>query len=259
MNLHQTADNPSPPETTHPKRLRKVLVIDVGGTHVKVLATGQETKREFVSGPNLTPKRLVAKVRKLVADWQYDVISIGFPGPVLRNRPITEPWNLGKGWIGFNFEAAFQCPVKVVNDAAMQALGSYRGGKMLFLGLGTGLGSAVIVDHTIEPMELGHLPYKKATFEDYVGLRGLKKYGKKKWRRYVVDVVERLTKALEPEHVVLGGGNVHRLKKLPPRCRAGDNSNAFRGGFCLWETADGSRPSTSRLGKAKPTKIIPRN
>src|SRR5215831_14845250 len=158
----------------------KILVIDIGGTHVKVLATGQEQPRRFASGPTLTPRRLVSKVRKLVTDWKYDAISIGYPGPVLRNRPISEPWNLGKGWIGFNFEAAFKRPVKVLNDAAMQALGSYKRGKMLFLGLGTGLGSAVIVVGIVEPMEVGHLLYKKATFEDYVGVRGLKKYGKKK-------------------------------------------------------------------------------
>jgi polyphosphate glucokinase len=217
-----------------------ILVIDIGGTHVKVLATGQDTKREFVSGPTLTPKRMVSKVKKLVADWKYDAISIGYPGPVLQNQPTAEPRNLGKGWKGFNFAAAFKRPAKVINDAAMQALGSYNHGKMLFLGLGTGLGSAAIVDCIVEPMELGHLPYKKATFEDYVGLRGLEKYGKKKWRRYVADVVELLIAALEPEDVVLGGGNVHQLKKLPAGCRAGDNVCAFRGGFRLWEKADGS-------------------
>ena len=216
-------------------KVKSVLVIDIGGTHVKVLATGQKTMRQFDSGPSLTPKRTVSKVRKLVSDWKYDAVSIGYPGPVSLNRPVSEPWNLGKGWKGFNFEAAFKRPVKVINDAAMQALGSYKRGKMLFLGLGTGLGSAAIVDGIIEPLELGHLPYKKATFEDYLGIRGLKKYGKKKWRRYVADAVERLIAALEPEEVVLGGGNVHRLKKLPPRCRAGDNANAFRGGFRLWE------------------------
>jgi polyphosphate glucokinase len=226
-----------------------VLVIDVGGTHVKVLATGQDAKREFVSGPTLTPKRMVAKLRQLIADWKFDVISIGYPGPVVRNRPIAEPWNLGKGWAGFDFEAAFRRPVKVVNDAAMQALGSYRGGKMLFLGLGTGLGSAMVVDGLIEPMELGHLPYRKATFEDYVGVRGLEKHGKKEWRRYVTDVVERLITALEPTDVVLGGGNVHKLKELPPRCRAGDNANAFRGGFRLWEEGNGSSRARSRLAK----------
>src|SRR5262249_2159983 len=216
------------------------LVIDVGGTHVKVLATGQDTKREFVSGSTMTPKRMVSKVRKLVADWKYNVVSIGYPGPVIANRPVSEPWNLGKGWKDFNFQTAFKCPVKVINDAAMQALGSYNQGKMLFLGLGTGLGSAAIVDGIVEPLELGHLPYKKATFEDYLGVRGLDKYGKKKWRRYVTDAVERLIAALQPEDVVLGGGNVRKLNRLPLGCRAGDNANAFQGGFRLWEKADDS-------------------
>ncbi|HTD88161.1 MAG TPA: ROK family protein [Candidatus Binatia bacterium] len=218
----------------------KVLVIDIGGTHVKLLAAGQDEPRKFDSDEKLTPQRMVSNVRKMVKDWRYDVISSGYPGPVLRNRPISEPWNLGKGWRGFNFEAAFGQPVKVVNDAAMQAVGSYRGGKMLFLGLGTGLGSAMIVDGIVEPMELGHLPYKKATFEDYVGLRGLQKCGIKKWRRHVADVVKRLVAALEPEDVVLGGGNIHKLKKLPPGCRAGDNFNAFVGGFRLWEKPEKS-------------------
>jgi polyphosphate glucokinase len=230
----------------------KVLVIDVGGTHVKVLATDQDTHRQFESGPTITPKRMVAGVRKLVADWKYDVISIGYPGPVLRGRPVSEPWNLGKGWVGFNFEKAFGRPVKVVNDAAMQALGSYKRGKMLFLGLGTGLGSALIVDGIVEPMELGHLPYKKSTFEEYVGLRGLEKHGKKKWRRHVAEVVERLVAAIEPDEVVLGGGNVKKLKELPPGCRAGENSNAFRGGFRLWEKAascDVPRFTKSSSGK----------
>jgi polyphosphate glucokinase len=213
----------------------KVLVIDIGGTHVKTLASGQESERQFDSGPTMTPKRMLSKVRKLVGDWKYDVVSIGYPGPVHRNRPIAEPWNLGKGWAGFNFEAAFKRPVKVLNDAAMQALGSYKGGKMLFLGFGTGLGSAVIVDGIVEPMELGHLPYKKATFEDYVGIRGLEKHGRKKWRRHVADVVKRLIAAIEPDDVVLGGGNVRLLKEMPAGCRNGDNANAFAGGFRLWE------------------------
>ena len=229
-----------------------VLVIDIGGTHVKVLATGQNAQREFDSGPTLTPKRMVSLVRKLVADWKYDVVSIGYPGPVLRNRPVSEPWNLGKGWCGFNFEAAFKRPAKVVNDAAMQALGSYKRGKMLFLGLGTGLGSAVIVDGIVEPMELGHLPYRKSTFEDYVGIRGLKKHGKKKWRGYVADVVQRLVAALEPDDVVLGGGNVQKLKELPAGCCAGDNANAFVGGFRLWEEA-GARRNLTRA-RARPNK-----
>jgi polyphosphate glucokinase len=212
-----------------------VLVIDVGGAHVKILATGHRTHRQFESGPTLTPKQMVAGVKKHVADWKYEAVSIGYPGPVLRNKPVSEPWNLGKGWAGFNFEAAFKCPVKVINDAAMQALGSYKDGKMLFLGLGTGLGSTMILDGIIAPMELGHLPYRKATFEDYVGLRGVKKFGKKKWRGFVEDVVKRLTAALEPDDVVLGGGNIHKLKKLPPGTRAGDNDNAFIGGFRLWK------------------------
>ena len=213
----------------------KILVIDVGGTHVKVLVTGQKVHREFASGKHLTPKRMVAGVLKLVQDWDYEAISIGYPGPVRRGQPVSDPWNLGKGWRNFNFKRAFKCPVHLMNDAAMQALGSYRQGKMLFLGLGTGLGSALIAEGMVLPMELAHLPYEKGTFEDYVGLRGFEKYGKKKWRRYVTDVVQRLTAALEPDEIVLGGGNVKRLKSMPPLCRAGNNDNAFRGGFRLWE------------------------
>jgi len=213
----------------------KVLAIDIGGTHVKMLATGQKEHREFESGKTLTPRKMVAGVKKLAKGWKYDVISIGYPGPVLHNRPVAEPHNLGKGWVGFNFQRAFRCPVKVTNDAAMQALGSYRKGTMLFLGLGTGLGTTLIVNGIVEPMELGHLPYLKATYEDYLGLRGLQKQGKKKWARHVADVVKRLTAALEPTDVVLGGGNVKKLKKLPKSCRAGDNANAFIGGFRLWE------------------------
>ncbi len=219
-----------------------VLVVDVGGTHVKILATGQKELREFTSGPTLTAKQMVAGVKKLAGDWKYDAVSIGYPGPVIRNRPLAEPHNLGRGWIGFDFKAAFKRQVKVVNDAAMQALGSYKGGKMLFLGLGTGLGSAMILDGIVEPMELGHLPYKKHTFEDYVGVRGYERLGKKKWRKEVANVVTRLVAALEPEDVVLGGGNVKKLKELPPGCRAGNNANAFVGGFRLWKAAT---PKTS--------------
>ena len=214
-----------------------VLVIDIGGTHVKVLATGQAQPREFPSGPTLTPKKMVSGVKKLTAEWKYDVVSIGYPGPVLRDRPVAEPHNLAAGWVGFHFGEAFGCPLKLINDAAMQALGSYKGGKLLFLGLGTGLGSAMVVDGIVEPMELGHLPYKKATYEDYVGLRGLEEWGKKKWRCHVADVVALLIAALQPDDVVLGGGNVKKLKELPPGCRAGDNANAFLGGFRLWEQA----------------------
>jgi polyphosphate glucokinase len=214
-----------------------VLVIDVGGTHVKILVTGETEHREFVSGPSLTPAEMVAGVEKAAEGWKYDVIAMGYPGPVLRGKPVAEPKNLGQGWVGFDFEAAFKKPVKVINDAAMQALGSYQGGRMLFLGLGTGLGSAVIVDGILEPMELAHLPYRKRTFEDYVGIRGLKRFGKKKWRKLVADVVTQLSVALQAEEVVLGGGNVKKLKELPPNCRAGANSNAFLGGFRLWDQA----------------------
>ena len=217
--------------------VKAVLAVDVGGSSVKILATGQSERRSFLSGPTLTPKRMVSGVKKLAGDWMYDLVSIGYPGPVLRGRPIAEPYNLGRGWVGFDFGVAFGCPVKVVNDAAMQALGSYEGGKMLFLGLGTGLGSTMIVDGIVEPMELGHLPYKKGTYEDYVGRAGLERHGKKKWRRDVADVVARLIAALEPDDTVLGGGNVKMLEALPPHCRAGDNANAFRGGFRLWEEA----------------------
>ena len=214
-----------------------MLVIDVGGTHVKVLVTGEREPRKFASGPTLTARQMVAGVKKIIGDWKYDAVSIGFPGPVLRNRPVAEPRNLGGGWVGFNFTGAFGRHVKLVNDAAMQGLGSYRHGKMLFLGLGTGFGSTLIVDGIVEPMELGHLPYKKGTYESYVGNHALLKQGKKKWRRHVADVVDRLIAALEPDEVVLGGGNAKELKELPPKCRFGDNRNAFRGGFRLWEEA----------------------
>jgi polyphosphate glucokinase len=226
-----------------------VLVVDVGGTNVKVLATGQTEPRKFASGPALTPDRMVAGVKELAGAWKYDVVAIGYPGPVLHGRPIAEPHNLTPGWVGFDYQAAFGCPVKVTNDAAMQALGSYKGGKMLFLGLGTGLGTTMIVDGIIGPMELGHLPYRKGTYEDYVGIRGLKRLGKKKWRRYVADVIARLIAALQPDDVVLGGGNVKKLKELPPGCRAGDNANAFLEGFRLWDEAgDAERSRRQRDG-----------
>jgi polyphosphate glucokinase len=217
----------------------KILVVDVGGTHVKVLVQGQSEPRKFDSGPDLIPRSMVREVKKITRDWDYEVVSIGYPGPVLHNRPVAEPHNLGSGWVGFNFETAFGHPVKLINDAAMQALGSYKGGKMLFLGLGTGLGSTMIVDGMVEPMELGHLPYKRSTYEDYVGEQGLERLGKGKWRRHVEDVIARLIAALEPDDVVLGGGNVKHLKTLPAGCRAGDNANAFIGGFRLWEHAEG--------------------
>ena len=211
--------------------------MDVGGTHVKVLATGRRERREFDSGPKMTARQMVAAVKKLTADWRYDVVSIGYPGPVMHGRPVVDPRNLGPGWVGFDFHKAFGKPVRLVNDAAMQALGSYAGGRMLFLGLGTGLGSAMIVDGLLEPMELAHLPYKNGkTFEDYVGLRGLKRLGKKRWRKAVADVVALLVSSLEADYVVLGGGNAKLLARLPRRARLGDNAKAFRGGFLLWKS-----------------------
>jgi polyphosphate glucokinase len=212
-----------------------ILVIDVGGTHIKILATGEKEKREIESGPSITARQMVSDVKKLANGWKYDAVSVGYPGPVVHDRPMAEPHNLGKGWMGFDFAAAFKLPAKVVNDAAMQALGSYRGGRMLFLGLGTGLGSTLIVDGVMQPMELAHLPYKKRTYEDYVGIRGLDEFGKKEWRKHVEDVVECLVAAFQPEDVVLGGGNAKKLKALPPLCRLGDNANAFKGGFRMWE------------------------
>ena len=214
----------------------RVLVIDVGGTHVKILATGKKEHRAVESGPTMTAQHMVAEVKQLAVGWRYDAVSIGYPGPVVHNRPLHEPRNLATGWVGFDFRGAFGCPVKVINDAAMQAVGSYRGDHMLFLGLGTGLGSAMVVDGIVEPMELGHLPYKKGrTYEDYVGLRGLERLGRKRWRRHVGVVVKLLQAALQPDDTVIGGGNTKKLDALPPGCRLGDNANAFIGGFQLWK------------------------
>jgi polyphosphate glucokinase len=229
----------------------KILAVDVGGTHVKILATGQRQRREMVSGPKMTARQMVFGVKKLAKGWAYDVVSVGFPGPVLHGRPVAEPHNLGPGWTGFDFAAAFGTPVKIINDAAMQALGSYRGGRMLFLGLGTGLGSAMILNGIVEPMELGHLPYKKGTFEDYVGDAGLHRAGKKRWRKLVEDVIARLIAATEPDDVVIGGGNVMHLKTLPKGCRAGNNDNAFIGGFRMWDSAH--LPITRGRKKTKPS------
>jgi polyphosphate glucokinase len=214
----------------------RILVIDVGGTHVKVLATGHKTRVEFVSGPKMTPAKMVLAVRAATAGWKYDAVSMGYPGPVVHGSPLSEPHNLGHGWVGFDFKKAFGCrSVKIINDAAMQALGSYQGGRMLFLGLGTGLGSALIVDNVLEPMELAHLPYKNGrTYEDYVGLAGLERQGKKKWRHQVNEVIQQLKDAVQADYVVVGGGNAKLLKKLPPGTRLGDNSNAFKGGYRLW-------------------------
>ncbi len=232
------------------KKPNRVLVIDVGGTHVKVLATGHRKERKILSGLTMTASKMVEDVKRVTRDWEYDVVSIGYPGPVIHGRIFHEPHNLGGGWVGFDFAKAFGCPVKVINDAAMQALGSYEGGRMLFLGLGAGLGSAMIVDGILEPMELGQLPYKNGrTYEDYVGVGGLKRLGKKSWRRHVDDVVERLSNALEAEYVVLGGGNANRIKDLPPGSRRGTNLNAFIGGFRLWQTKTKSRWSKKEAQK----------
>jgi polyphosphate glucokinase len=215
---------------------KRILVLDIGGSHVKLLASGAAEPRAFASGPTMTPRRMVAKVRAMAKDWRYDALAIGYPGPVVHGRIAAEPHNLKAGWVGFDFHAAFGKPVRLINDAAMQALGSYRKGSMLFLGLGTGLGSALIVDGRVEPLELGHLPYRKATYEDYVGERGLERLGKKRWRRHVVAVVELLTAAMRPDEVVLGGGNVRLLRELPAHARAVANANAFTGGFRLWNS-----------------------
>ena len=220
----------------NPVKSQKILVIDVGGTHVKMLASGEKEPRKYPSGPAMTPRKMVRLVKKSVRDWKFDCVSLGFPGPIINGHPLREPHNLGTGWVGFNFRKAFGCPVKIMNDAAMQALGSYRGARMLFLGLGTGLGSAMIVDGILEPMELAHLMYKNGkTYEDYLGLRGLERWGKKKWRQHVAEITKRLKIALEADYVVLGGGNSKKLKKLPPGTRLGNNLNAFRGGFRMWQ------------------------
>jgi len=213
-----------------------VLAIDVGGTSVKIMLSSGSESRKFPSGPTMTPQEMVAGVKHLAQEWKYDAVSIGYPGPVIDGHPVAEPPNLAPGWVAFDYDAAFGCPVKIINDAAMQALGSFKGGKLLFLGLGTGLGSTLVAENCIWPMELAHLPYRKATYEDYVGIRGLERVGKKRWRKYVVDVIVRLMAALLPTDVVLGGGNVKKLKMLPNGCRAGDNANAFLGGFRLWES-----------------------
>lgn len=213
----------------------KVLTIDVGGSNVKILATGQRMRRKFPSGPTLSPSQMVSRVKKLAADWEYEAVSIGYPGRVLHGRPASEPRNLAPGWLRFDFAAAFGRPVKLINDAAMQALGSYKGGTMLFLGLGTGLGAAIVVDHVVVSMEWGHFSYKNGTVEDYLGARGLRRLGKKKWTRHVMYGLSRMLEVFSVDDVVLGGGNAKKLKDLPAGCRAGGNANAFLGGFRMWQ------------------------
>lgn len=211
------------------------LVVDVGGTHVKLLATGKRTPIHIDSGPHLTPRVMVRTVLAATEHWRFRRVSIGFPGPVRNNRPQREPWNLGKGWVGFDFERAFGCPVRVINDAAMQALGSYDGGKMLFLGLGTGLGSAMVCNGDVIPLELAHLPYRHGkSYEEYLGAAGRTKLGKHRWRKHVLDVIDLFVAAFVADYVVLGGGNAKHMNGVPRNVRIGDNSNAFRGGFRLW-------------------------
>jgi len=213
-----------------------VLVIDVGGTHVKLLATGRRSPVKFDSGPHLTPAVMVRETLAATQGWRYDAVTIGYPGPVRKGRPVSEPFNLGRGWRRFDFARAFHRKVVIANDAAMQALGSYDGDRMLFLGLGTGLGTAVVEDGVVQPMELAHLPYREGkSFEDYLGVRGLERLGHHKWAKHVAVVAEMLRVAVVADHVVLGGGNVRKLRRLPPHCRRGDNNNAFRGGFRVWE------------------------
>jgi predicted NBD/HSP70 family sugar kinase len=211
-----------------------VLAVDVGGTHVKMLLNGTQERRRFVSGRAMTPQAMIDGIRELLGDWEPVGASVGVPAMVRAGRIVHEPVNLGRGWVGFDFAAALGLPAKVVNDAAMQALGSYAGGRMLFLGLGTGLGSAMILDGVLEPMELAHLPFRKATYEDYVGIRGLKRRGPKQWRKAVLETIAALSAALEPDYVVLGGGNAAKMGDLPPDVRLGRNEDAFLGGFRLW-------------------------
>lgn len=214
----------------------KTLVIDIGGSHVKLLATGHRTPLRVPSGPDLTPEAMVAGVLEATSDWQYEAVSIGYPGPVAKNHPSREPVNLGTGWTDFDYESALGKPVKMINDAAMQALGSYDGGVMLFLGLGTGLGTTLVRDEVVIPLEIAHLPYRKGrSYEDYVGQAGLERLGEEKWKRHVGIVVELFLAALNAEYAVLGGGNVRHFTELPPKCRRGDNLNAFRGGYRLWQ------------------------
>jgi polyphosphate glucokinase len=225
------------------KTPQRILVLDVGGTHVKMRMGSQGEVRGFASGPKLTARRMVRKVRDLTADWRYEVISMGYPGIVFHGRITADPHNLGPGWIGFNFSKAFGRPVRILNDAAMQAVGSYEGGRMLFLGLGTGLGATLIMDGIVEPMEIGHMPYKHGrTYEDYVGERGRKRLGNRRWRKVVTRIVDQLRSVLEVDYVILGGGNVKKLKRLPRFSRAGDNLNAFIGGERLWQLGEGTDP-----------------
>jgi polyphosphate glucokinase len=240
----------TPPKVTGTDKSAKILVVDVGGTNVKMRIVGQKEATKIPSGPAMTAAKAVDIVKAATKGWDYDRISLGYPGPIINGRPLREPHNLGGGWVGFNFAKACGVPVKILNDAAMQALGSYKGGRMLFLGLGTGLGSAMIVDGVLEPMELAHLIYKDGkTYEDYLGLRGLKRLGKKRWRKHVAKVTKILKASLGADYVVLGGGNVKKLKDVPAGAELGKNENAFLGGLRLWGQ-DLKRPVIVNIGSA---------
>ncbi|MGA7540453.1 MAG: ROK family protein [Steroidobacteraceae bacterium] len=240
---------PKRPATTKPPDPAHTLVVDVGGSHVKFRLGPRGKIRRFDSGPDMTATDMARQVRKLARGLPYRAVSIGYPGLVLRGRIAAEPYNLGPGWVDCDFQKIFGRPVRVINDATMQALGSYEGGRMLFLGLGTGLGATLIVDGAVEPMEIGHMPYKRGrTFEDYVGERGRKRLGNKEWRKAVTEVITRLKEALEADYVVLGGGNAARLKELPEGVRLGDTLNAFKGGLHLWRTDD---PLAARVPRRK--------
>lgn len=230
----ENADVKTAPAAPFEPKAPAVLAVDVGGSHVKLLVNGGRERRRFVSGAKLSATQMVEGVLEHAAALEYAVVTVGIPAPVIGGRVAHEPVNLGKGWAGFDYEGAFGKPTKIVNDAAMQALGGYTGGRMLFLGLGTGLGSTMIVEGRLEPMELGHMPFRKATFEDYVGARGRERLGEKRWRKAVLETIDTLAAALEPEYIVLGGGNAKRVGELPPICRLGANQDAFLGGFRLW-------------------------
>jgi predicted NBD/HSP70 family sugar kinase len=226
---------------------RRILVIDVGGTHIKFRVEPRGRVHKFASGRTLGPERMVRKIRKRLGSLAYQAVSIGYPGLVFHGRIAGEPHNLARGWVGFDFAAAFGKPVRIVNDAAMQAIGSYRGGRMLFLGLGTGLGATLIIDGVVEPTEVGHMPYRHdRTFEDYLGERGRRRLGNRRWRKAVADVVARLTAALEADYVVLGGGNAARLSALPHGARRGNNRNAFIGGVRIWRRAPARAAAAGR-------------
>jgi polyphosphate glucokinase len=249
-----TRPRPKRPGTGKPPDPAHVLVIDVGGSHIKFRMGPRGPIRKFVSGPDMSAADMAGQVRKLARDLSYEAVSIGYPGLVLRGRIAAEPFNLGPGWVGYDFEKALGKPVRVINDATMQALGSYEGGRMLFLGLGTGLGATLILDGTVEPMEIGHMPYKRGrTFEDYAGERGRERMGNKKWRKAVAEVVARLKEVLEADYVVLGGGNAARLKELPEGARLGDNLNAFKGGLHLWRGDDPFAVGAARRQRAAPS------